>query len=59
MKDDYTILVKFTRSLSDDGDVCGSVKIADLRKQFIKELQAAYEYAGISGSFNVLKIVKP
>jgi len=54
--DDYAIFVKFNRSLGDDSEVIGNSHPENLVKQFVKELQAAYDHplTAIAGTFEVV-----
>lgn len=52
VKDDYVIIVKFTRSLSDDAGVVEAdgkeVSADSLRRQLVKELQAACDHPAVA-----------
>jgi hypothetical protein len=58
--DDHTFTVRFLRSHTDEDEAAHEafpndpLKLA-LRKQFIRELQVAYDSVGIGGSFEVLE----
>lgn len=61
VSDSYEIVVKFTRSFSDDGGVVGlgdnaPVDPGLLVRQLVKELQSAYDHPAIAiaGSFDVV-----
>jgi hypothetical protein len=58
-QDSYTFTVKFERYLSEDEELAQEsfpelAPVESLRRQFIKELQAAYDNEGMSGRFVVL-----
>lgn len=54
----YTIVVRFTRELTDDSDVIAAtgekVTPAALTAQFVSELQKGFETAEIAGTFEVV-----
>ena len=56
----YTINVTFERNLSDDANVIGKtpddVTDDELKAQFIKELQEAYDETAMAGMFQVTGI---
>jgi hypothetical protein len=60
-RDEYTLIVKFTRSKAEDEEIAKrnyphDTLPAALRWQFIAEMQEAYEMGGISGGFQVLSM---
>lgn len=54
--DQYEITVQFTRSRDDDEGVVGSLEPGALVKQFVRELQAAYDADNIAGHFRVVRV---
>jgi hypothetical protein len=62
---EYAVLVRFVRNLADDLDVLAAGRDRDgtledrLQRQFIKELQAAYDENNIAGDFFVREIQLP